>query len=403
MTNPGAYTSIWAICGLKEEDVRRKGDQKGFIRRKADSWYIEYAEWQKDTDGNLKYKRVSKRVGAATGKDAITKTEAKRQGYDRFVSRANGNSNRPQGMATLRQFIEARFIPDHVNHLKKTSRVFYGSMMANHVIPSLGDFALTDITPQILQMLVSSKLEAGLSTKTIAHLRSILSAIFRHARAHGFYSGELPTESLKTPTIVEAERKALSKMQVQALIEATPEAYKPLLVFLVETGVRIGEALGLRWMNVNLTNEWRRSIPPNSVFICENWALGERTTPKTKSGRRIIPLTSAAWVAMQSIAETTSYNGEDQPVFAGRKGQPLDAHNLSNRTLKIAGKKAGVPWVSFHCLRHTNATFADQALTQAEKQKILGHAGFQMGMSYTHPEAERVREAMEKVNPGIVQ
>jgi len=102
--------------------------------------------------------------------------------------------------------------------------------------------------------------------------------------------------------------------------------------------------------------------------------------------------------------ETAGFRGEDQPVFASRNGTPLDAHNVSNRALKKAAVKIGLPWISFHSLRHTTATLADKAgLTTAQKMKILGHRSAEMSEHYTHPEMESVRAAMEQMTSGKVQ
>jgi integrase len=94
----------------------------------------------------------------------------------------------------------------------------------------------------------------------------------------------------------------------------------------------------------------------------------------------------------------SKFRGEDQPVFASRNGTPLDAHNVSNRSLKRAARKIGLPRVSFHSLRHTTATLADKVgLTIAEKQKILEHRTADISTHYTHPEIERVRQALEQI------
>jgi len=88
--------------------------------------------------------------------------------------------------------------------------------------------------------------------------------------------------------------------------------------------------------------------------------------------------------------------GEEQPVFAGNTGQPLDAHNVSQRSLRTAAKAAGVPWATFHCLRHTTATLSDMVgITVAAKQKILGHRTAELSAHYTHPEMESIRMALD--------
>lgn len=125
-----------------------------------------------------------------------------------------------------------------------------------------------------------------------------------------------------------------------------------------------------------------------------------------KEGRtardRKAPLTAETWVALMLHYERTKWQGQDQPVFAGNTGMPMDGHNVLVRSFRAAAKRIGAPWATWHTLRHTSATLADKCgLSVAEKQKLLGHRDAEMTTRYTHPEIERVREALEKI--GMVQ
>lgn len=392
------YTSLEALAGLREDQVRNKGEQRGSVRRVGDHWKIDFCEWRQDDQGNVGYRRTSRVVGPATGKDALSKRQAERQGFELYVAPANSVSHIPQGVATVSTFVTMRFIPDHVDTLKKSTRIFYRSLLDNHVLPTLGGMEVRAVSTHVVQRLISAKLHAGLSAKTIKEIRTVISAVFRHARAMGFYQGVLPTESVRVPAAVIPDKRALTRVQVELLIDAAPLKYRALLRFLAETGTRIGEALGLRWRNVNLGEEWRDGIPPRAVLIAENWVLGERGSVKTARSRRVVPLSMAALVALGKLKNL----GDDAPVFAGRRGQPLDRHNLSERVMKPAAAKAGVPWATFHTLRHTFATLMDPHLTVSERQSLMGHASAAMTGHYTHADLDRVREAMERDVQGRV-
>ena len=273
-------------------------------------------------------------------------------------------------------------------------------MWKNHIQPTLGAIQMRDVSPQMFQKLVSAKIEAGYSPQTIKHIRNCLSAIFRHARNLRFYEGSLPTDGVELPGMVRRERHALTWEQVLMLADAMPK-HRNLIILLGQTGMRIGEACGLLWKFVNLSAEWLvvdgEALPPNSLLVCSNWTVGERTSTKNRKWRKV-PLTTEAQSALRLHWEMARFRGEDQPVFASRVGTPLDAHNVSNRILKPAARKLGIPWACFHVLRHTTAALADKAgLTVAEKQKILGHRTADLSTHYSHPEIEHVREAMERM------
>lgn len=392
-----------ALTGPSEESLRRKGEQRGSVSRRGGSWHITFSAWVSDGKDGIAYKPIMRRVGPAKGPEAISKREAQRIGLEKFVMPANGPAHCPQGQATLAQFVETRFRPDHINvALKKTGKEYYESILRRHIIPSLGSIRLAEISTSMIQTLISAKRDSGLAPGTLRHIRNCISAIFRHARALKFYHGELPTENVKLPKMTETSPGALTADQVRLLIENVPTEYRWLLTVMSQTGLRIGEALGLRWKHVNLEDNWKiegtYAIAPTSLLVCENWVRGERTTLKTDKSRRPIPLTAAAWVALTLQREASKWFGDEHPVFASRSGTPLDGHNIAKRYLKKAGRAIGVPSVSFHWLRHTASTATDSFLTAAQKRALLGHTTDAMGGRYTHPDLESLRIAMEKAN-----
>lgn len=384
--------------------MRRKGEQKGTARKRGGTWYVQFYRWEPDEQGNLHYRRTERKVD---GKFR-TSGQALAAGYEQHVQGANAVNKVPQGLATIKQFVEARFQPDHIDMLKKSGRVHYKTMLQSHILPSLGDVQMREVSPQMIQAVISAKLAAGYAPQTLAHIRNALSAIFRHARNLRFYTGQLPTEGVRLPEIVHEERRAMTWEQVQQLADAMPSQYRPLVIVLAQTGLRIGEACGLRWRWVNLGDEWRvvdgEALPPNSLLVASNWTRNQRTTVKNRNAWRKIPLTAESWVAFMEQWAASKFRGDDHPVFASRVGTPLDGHNLLNRVFKPHAKKLGLAWANFHCLRHTTATLADQVgLTVAEKQKVLGHGTARMATHYTHPEMERVRQALEQMSAKIVQ
>ena len=85
-------------------------------------------------------------------------------------------------------------------------------------------------------------------------------------------------------------------------------------------------------------------------------------------------------------------------VFAGRKGQPLDAHNIAARELKPACKMAGIQVIGWHALRHTAITLIQQAgATGIEAQRFAGHASAKQTEGYTHAEVDRLRASVDAV------
>jgi integrase len=102
---------------------------------------------------------------------------------------------------------------------------------------------------------------------------------------------------------------------------------------------------------------------------------GSVGSPKTKGSRRTLPLPEAADEALKRLAQRFPNGNRERPVFASRKGTALSDTNLLLRHLKPAGKKIGVPWVSWHTFRRTHATLLQLAGGSAkDAQAQLGHA-----------------------------
>lgn len=403
-----AYHVSEALLGLREDMVRRKGSQNGSVRAVAGRWYVQFARWVKDETGNLAWCRTELAMSRdgkplmAIGADRIGKREAERLAYELYVAPANGINSMPQGLATVQQFVDLRFRPDHIALLKASGRQHYEHLLRAHILPTLGAMQLRDVDADMVQRLLSAKAQTY-SSQTVLHVRNALSALFRHARRLKFYSGALPTEDAALPTLRHAERRALTWPQVAALADGMPQRHRALVIVLAQTGMRIGEAAGLNWSACNFTDEWAVrdgiAIPANAICVRRNWTRGELTDLKGSDKVRIVPMTAEVWVALQVHRERSKWIGEDQPVFTGNTGSRLDAHNVGQRSLKTAAAKIGCPWVSWHVLRHTAATLGEVAgLTPAEKQKILGHRSQALTIRYTHPEAEGVRAKLESIS-----
>lgn len=90
-------------------------------------------------------------------------------------------------------------------------------------------------------------------------------------------------------------------------------------------------------------------------------------------------------------------------MFASRTGTPLTERNLTRRYLKPAGRKLGMPWLSWHVFRHTHATFGEQiGMALSDRQAQMGHADVEMTLHYTHSDLERRRAAVETIAGKLV-
>jgi integrase len=166
--------------------------------------------------------------------------------------------------------------------------------------------------------------------------------------------------------------KALTLPQLQQLLAAIGdvelEAGRWVLFFrtLAALGLRISEAIELRWRDVDLGTR--------VVRVRRNFYDGEVGTLKTKYSRRDLKLESELARALWALRKATKAKDGDL-VFTSTRGRRVDPSNLSERVLKPAARAAGVEWASFHTFRHTCASllFNDAKWNPKQVQVWLGH------------------------------
>ena len=139
-------------------------------------------------------------------------------------------------------------------------------------------------------------------------------------------------------------------------------------------GLRQGELRALRWRNVRFSDQ--------TLIVDAGMSAGVETT--TKSGKwRAVPLATDAAIALDALSRRGKFTGEDDYVFSGPAGDPLDESALRKR-YRRARDAAGAPRLPFHHLRHTFATLSIRVLDPASVQAMMGHSKITTTERYLH-------------------
>ena len=149
------------------------------------------------------------------------------------------------------------------------------------------------------------------------------------------------------------------------------------------TSLNVAEMLALRWKRLNLTDELAVVSPdllePWSLAVRENYYRGKFGSVKATARRRNLPLSRSVVNALLQIQAESKFTSPDDLVFPSRKGTPLNERNLLRRVLKPAGKRLGIPWLSWHTLCHTHATLGEQlGMALSDRQAQMGHGDVRM-------------------------
>jgi integrase len=195
--------------------------------------------------------------------------------------------------------------------------------------------------------------------------------------------------------------RPLSPEQARRLLhEARGDRFEALYVLALTTGLRQGELLGLRWEDVDLSA--KRLRVRRTLVTGSKLTFGQ---PKSSRGRRGVALTPHAADSLtvhRDQQQDGSLYDRTGLVFCTSKGTPIAPQNLVRRCFKPLLKRAGLPNIRFHDLRHTCATLLlGRGVHPKVVQDLLGHAQITLTLdTYSHvlPDMQaEVVDAMQDV------
>jgi integrase len=267
--------------------------------------------------------------------------------------------------------------------LARTTLAHYQVVVERHLIPELGHRRVGQLTVRELDTFAARKLAAGYAPATVNRmretLRSALSTAVRQDRLIrnvARYGGGVAAPRPPVDWFTDHELALLLKA-------ARDEHFFPIILLLARTGLRIGEACGLRWRDLNLT-----SAPPRLSVVWQLDRWGELVHPKTATSRRTIPLRAEvaaeleAWRHRQQQRGTDAFDNVHGLVFTTRTGRPVEQRNVS-RAFHRARTAAGVDHGSLKTFRSTVATqLAEAGLHPSKTQTFLGHAHVTTTLTY---------------------
>ena len=366
----------------------RYQDGSLFIRGKRTKVWV--ARWREDLireDGSLY--RTQRTVVLGSIAD-LSRREA-RSLLQKRVSEINQGRHRPRPVMTFERFAKDYWQPVSLLALKPSSARIYQFNLDKYVMPTLGPLRLCDVNRAAIQQSLLTFKGKGYSASTLHAIRVTVSKVLQAAvemgylernAAQGIQIGE------RQPTTT---RVFLTPSQVKNLLAKLTEPCRTVVLTAVLTGMRIGEILALRWDRVDFLR--------GDIKVSETYSDGEFGSPKTRSSRRVIPMSSTLCKVVESYRVTCTHKEPEDLVFCTSKGTPLSPKNLYNRALAPTCDSLSLPRVSWHSFRHANATLMGEVGESIKTaQSILGHSDLETTLNtYMHAIPESQRRAVERV------
>jgi integrase len=393
--------------GMHKRQMPNNVTQKGCLQPHGNQWTAILRDNVLQSDNTVKRQARRFPLGPLS---TMTEQQA-RQKMMQAAAMLNSKTAPTKLPITLDQFSEQYYKPEVVQRLQKAGRDTSIWALDKHIIPALGDMAMKDITLKNLQELCDLKIKAGLSVQTVKHIKTRLSAIFKHALGHRILEGFNPATAIRLPKMTRRERFTPTEEQVGAQLAVLQDpSYSPCfeaVLWSCTNSPNYAEMAAVRWRRVNLTDQPvladGRNLPAFTAAIREDYYGGEFSSTKTEARNRIIPLAPTLVPALTDLKARSPFHGPDDLVFCDEKGKPLSKDGMDHK-LKKASKEAGIPQIRWHGLRRYFATQSDRlGMPQQDRQSTLGHSSAAMTTHYTEEDLDRRRPYIERIAQGLLK
>ncbi len=235
------------------------------------------------------------------------------------------------------------------------------------------DVELREITPMMIEQFKKSRLKAGNAKSTCNRYLALMKKMFNMAIEEGYLEENAVSKVKLYSEHDNLRERILTEKEQERLIRSCSEAIRPIVVVALNSGMRIGEILSLRWNQIDFAS--------NRIRV-----------EKTKSDRvRFVPINS---VLREELECLRSKNGHEPYLFFNAQTQKPILR--MDKSFKSACRRAEIEGLRFHDLRHTFASRLIEKGADIETVKeLLGHYSIITTQRYTHSGDERKRKAVE--------
>lgn len=301
--------------------------------------------------------------------------------------------------------IVRKWLNEKSMHISLSTQAKYEQLVRNYIVPFFHDVECDNLSNETMnkfhESLICNQDFANLSSGSIRTIIMIVNQSCDYAYKRQRLPNKLylkPCLSKKQPVVNVFNRNEQKK--IETYIFETHDLYSLAILLALYTGVRIGELCALKWSDINFFNN-SITITKTVQRLKASKADSKTKTelvisePKSKTSYRVIPLPQ---FVMKYIKDFYSKDKYDKYILSDKETIPLDPRVLQYAYKRILNK-CDIPYLNFHCLRHT---FATRCVTTGWDVKtlseVLGHSEIKITMDYYfHSSFEFKQQQMNKL------
>src|SRR6266851_2112090 len=330
-----------------------------------------------------------------------TEKDAHHKLVEALYARQNDDANVPS--VSLSDFLDTWL--ERIARPRIRSQTFksYEVNVRVHLKPALGRLRLDQLGPSDIQDLIDQKVKAGMAPKSVHYMHGILRNALNHA-VRWDYIARNPAELVDNPRGVQHEIQPLTREEAHRFLRSIRgNRLEALYTVALTMGLRQGEALGLRWRDVDLEMGYIR-VSRQLQRIDHKYELVELKTRRSQRPLAVPPAIVGSLIAHKERQDrerqTAGVRWRDADlVFARPDGYPLSG-SVVTHSFQTLLEKAGLSKRRFHDLRHSCATLMlAQGVSPRVVMEILGHSQISLTMNtYAHVLPEMSRDAANRMS-----
>jgi integrase len=308
--------------------MRRAREQSGYIYKRGGWWVLRYRENVLE-GGELKRRQLAKQIEQVSPEHIRLKRpppeiENKAKA---MLQPLNNHSYTPEATQTLGHFVEHVYFPNLESQKRASTVKGYKARWASQLKPRCASYRLRDFRTSDAQRLLADIARGcpDLRRSTLHHLRSLLSAIFKHAIQQGYLNGSNPIREVGVPTAPEGDDTyAYSLEEVTRILMYLPQPAYTIAALAAFTGLRRSELAGALWQNYD----------GQELRVTQSVWEGHVNEPKTRRSKAPVPIIPALARILGAYRDQCG-SPNSGPMFKSeaKAGTPLNLNNVLNRMI----------------------------------------------------------------------
>ncbi len=375
--------------------MRARADSRGTVERMGPTWWLRRrVEVTDPATGEVKIVRRRERLGP------VTELRTHRQA--RAAADAWLEALRPDVLVPGRRLLAIAYLEQfkrsHVRLMRPTSQAVYRGIIDKHLAPSVAGLRLRELDTAWLKQLLTAKAAQGLAHATVQNIRGAALHVLRCALRDGYGAVRIDPREVRLPRQVRArhDRRFIEAAEFEQILAASPWPWRALWALMGYAGLRVGEALGLEWEQIDLEHRF--------ISVRQQAVRGQLAAPKTATSRADVPILPELEAILRQYVTSRSSTGEVSGLlFRTRNGTPFYADDVRRRVLQPFLRSLGLAHAGHHAFRHgVPRMLSARGISGAVIQQVMRHGTLAQTEEYLHVHARDLWVQLEAKGLGTV-